>query len=222
MTASAHPSADLAAEPLLTRRDDALERACQLLLGTGEPVPVEALAAELGQPLQMVAETVERFERAGRVRRGAAGRIVASCGVSVVPADYVLVVGPRARWAWCAKTGLGVLGALGAGGQLSTRCPATGSNLTVRFTAGQAEPSELVVLWPSEGFQRGCQSAVDELCTTLSLFASGHAAREWAQARGVDGEVLTVAEATGRAAPRYRDVLGLPRTREELLGPAAR
>jgi Alkylmercury lyase len=223
MTAAAHPLApDLAAEPVLTRLDDTLGRACQLLFSAGEPLPVEALAAELGQQFSVVAEVIEGFERVGRVRRDATRRIVASYGVSVIPANYTLVIGQRVRWAWCAKTGLGMLGALGEGGQLSTRCQATGDALTVRFTADRAEPSTLAVLWPSDRFQRSCQSAADELCLTFSLFASDLVAREWAQACGVDGEVLTLAEATRRAAPRYRRSLGLPHTREELLGRTTR
>jgi Alkylmercury lyase len=223
MTAPSHPPApELAADAVLAWSDDTLDRACRLLFGAGEPLPVEALAAELGQQVNAVAETIEGFEQVGRIRRDAAGRIVASSGVSVIPADYTLMIGKRVCWAWCAKTGLGVLGALGAGGQLSTRCQSTGDDLTVHFTADRPEPSTLAVLWPSDRFQRSCHSAADELCTTLSLFASDSAAHEWAQAHGVDAEVLTVAEATGRAVPRWRHSLGLPATREELLGRTVR
>jgi hypothetical protein len=210
--------ASFADAPALTRPDATLDVACQLLFASGEPLTVHGLAAELGQPPDVVAEAVDGFERVGRIRRGEDGRIVAAAGISVVPSDYELRLGGLLRWTWCAKTGLGVLGALAAGGTLSTRCAATGDTVTVTFDGGAPLPTAAAVLWPSERFQSSCQSAADELCATFSLFAGAEAARGWAVARGLDAEVLGVGEATGRTVDRYRYSLGLPAMRERLLG----
>jgi hypothetical protein len=198
--------------PLLTRPDDTLDRACQLLFTHGAPLAVPRLAASLGHEVGVVDETVERFEKLGRIRRDSDGRIVASAGVSVVPADYELRVGSRLRWAWCAKTGLGVLGALAAGGTLRT------GDLVVEFDGGRPLPSPHAVLWPSTRFQRSCQSAAGELCATFTLFVDARAAWGWARANDLDAEVITVEEATGRTVDRYRHSLGLPATRDGLLG----
>lgn len=211
---------NLTTAPQLVRPDDTLDRACQLLFATGEPVTVAELAAQLGQRPVAVVETVERFEAVGRVRRDADGRIVASYGISVVPGDYELRIGARLRWVACAKTGLGVLGALAAGGTLATKCPQTAEPVLVEFDGATPRPSRVAVLWPSEAFQGSCQSAAGQLCATFSLFRDAQAANEWAAARGVDAEVLGPREATNRTVARYRHSLGVPRTLADLLGAA--
>jgi len=207
-----------AADPELVRPDDTLDLACQLLFATGRPVTLDELAAQLGQRPAAVVEAVERFEAVGRVRRNAEGQIIASYGISVVPGDYELRIGERLRWVACAKTGLGVLGALAGGGTLATRCPQTGEPVRVEFDGGTPRPSGSAVLWPSEVFQSSCQSAAGQLCATFSLFRDARAAHEWAAARGVDAEVLDPREATSRTVARYRHSLGVPQNRETLLG----
>ena len=206
--------------PPLVRPDDTLDRACQLLFATGEPLSMRRLALELGHEPAAVEQAVARFEQVGRIRRGDDGAIVASYGVSVVPAEYEVRVASRLRWASCAKTGLGVLGALAAGGTLSTLGEDGSGPLVVEFDGGHPLPSRHAVLWPSERFQNDCRSAAGELCTTFALFASARAAADWAAIRGLDAEVLTVEEATARTVDRYRHSLGLPATRDELLGHA--
>lgn len=201
----------------LSRPDDTLDRACQLLLARGKPLTVDELAQQLGHHPATVTQTIERFEQVGRIRRNPEGRIVASVGISVIPADYEIVVGSLQCWAWCAKTGLGVLGALAAGGKLSTRCPVSGNRLIVSFIRDQPAPSHYGVLWPSAEFQNSCTSAANQLCATFSLFASAEAANEWARAADLDAEVITVQEAAYRSSGRYRHSLGLPATRNELL-----
>lgn len=202
----------------LSRPDATLDRACQLLLARRAALTVHELAAQLGHQEATVIQTIEQFEKVGRIRRTPDGRIVASAGVSVIPADYEVLVGPVRCWAWCAKTGLGVLGALAAGGTLATRCLVSKEKLVVTFTVDQPAPSGYGVLWPSEQFQNSCTSAADQLCATFSLFASARAAGDWARANNLDAEVITVDEATHRSATRYRHSLGLPATRDELLG----
>jgi hypothetical protein len=202
----------------LSRPDETLDRACQLLLANGRALTVHELARQLGHHPATVTQTIEQFERIGRIRRDSNGQIVASAGVSVVPADYEILVGPVQCWAWCAKTGLGVLGALAAGGKLSTRCRVSGDQLIVTFSHDQPDPSHYGVLWPSAELQNSCTSAADQLCATFSLFASAQAASEWARAGNLDAEVITVQEATHRSTARYRHSLGLPARRDELLG----
>jgi hypothetical protein len=211
-------NAELAAMPALSRPDDTLSLALRLLLVEGRPIPLSRLADGPGRDLDTVRVTIERFEELGRVRRGDDGAVVASAGLSAVPSDYALAVGPRRCWTWCAKTGLGILGALAAGGTLATAAPDTGERLVVEFDEGNPRATRHAVLWPSEQFQRGCSSAADQLCITFSLFGDADEATAWARKHGFDAEVITVAEATARSVSLYRHSLGLPETRAWLLG----
>jgi Alkylmercury lyase len=214
--------AEIAATAELSKPDNTLDLALRLLFVADRPIPPARLADEQGCDLDTVLATLARFEEVGRVRRDADGAVVASAGVSVVPSDYTLAVGQRRCWAWCAKTSLGMLGALAAGGTLTTTAPDSGGRLVVEFDEGDPRPTRHAVLWPSERFQSGCSSAVDELCSTYSLFGDADTATAWAHERGLDAETITVAEATDRAVGRYRHSLGLPETRAWLLGERTR
>ena len=202
------------AGPALDERDETLDAACRILLRTSAPVPLAALAADLGTDPAVVEAAVVAQERRGRVGRDGTGAIVASAGVSVVPSDYVLRLGGEppagwAGWAWCAKTALGVLGAVGAGGWTATRSPASGVEVRAEFLGAEPADPGLAVFWPSEDFRDSCASAADEYCPSFSLFESVEAGRRWAAAGGVPGEVLPVREATERAVVRWAASLEL-------------
>lgn len=210
--------AEIAATAALSRPDDLLDLALRLLFVGQRPLPVPILAQRLGQDEATVTATIVRFEGVGRIRRDQSGMIVASAGVSVAASDYELAVGNRRCWAWCAKTGLGVLGALAAGGTLATSALDTGERLVVEFDGGTPMATPYAVLWPSERLQSGCSSAADELCSTYSLFGSARDATAWAARHRLDAETITVDEATRRSTHRYQHSLGLPETRAWLLG----
>lgn len=211
-------AAEIAATNELSRPDDTLDNALQLLFTTQRPVPVAVLAERLGQDEAVLNAALDGFERTGRLRRDTAGMIVAGAGVSVVPSDFELSVGSRTCWAWCAKTGLGVLGALAAGGTLATSAPDNGERLVVEFDGGIPRATGYAVLWPTARYQSGCSSAADELCGTFLLFGSAANAAQWAGRYQLDVETITVAAATERSTSRYTHSLGLPETRESLLG----
>ncbi len=199
--------AEIAATPPLSRPDPVLDRAMQLLLVGSAPVAVPDLARDLGRDPGEVAAAVRSFEEVGRLRRDGHGAITAAAGLGVVPDDYELRASGRRWWAWCAKTGLGVLAALAAGGSLRGRSPDTGEPLRVDFDGAEPRPTACAVLWPHERLQNSCSSA-GELCAAYTLFADADGAAAWAVARSVDAEVVTVAEAVRRALPRYRHSLG--------------
>lgn len=210
-------AAEISATAPLSRPHPTLDRAMQLLLVERRPISVARLADDLGQERDTVAGEVRRFESQGRLRADEAGDIVASGGVSVVPADYELRVAGQRFWAWCAKTGLGLLGALAAGGTLETTTVDSGTRVRIEFADGEPLPTEHAVLWPSEQLQNSCSSAAEELCTTYTLFGTEVDARAWARAHTIDADVVTVPEATRRALPRYRHSLGPPSVRASIL-----
>jgi hypothetical protein len=208
-------AAGAARSPALDERDETLDAACRMLLRTGAPVPLTALATELGVGPAAVEAAVAEQERRGRVRRDATGAVVASAGISVVPSDYELRIGDDAAstgwagWAWCAKTALGVLGAVGIGGLTATRSLASGAEVRARFDGAIPTDPRLAVFWPSDEFRDSCASAAEEYCPSFSLFESVEAGRCWAAAGGVPGEVVPVREATERAVVRWAASLDL-------------
>lgn len=210
-------AAEIAATPPLSRPHPLLDRAMQLLLVEGRPLLVPRLADDLGQDRDAVEESVVEFQKMGRLRLDTRDSIIASGGVSVVPADYEVHLAGRRFWAWCAKTGLGVLGALAAGGVLTTRAVDTGERIAVEFDGPDPLPTRCAVLWPTERVQRGCSSAAEELCATYLLFACAADATSWAHTHNLDAEILTVPEATRRSVPRYRHSLGPQSVRESVL-----
>jgi len=174
------------------------------MLFDGQPVGLEALAARLGVDTASVGAAVAQLECDGLVRRDEDGRLIGSYGLSVVPSKDVLHLPDRQLWTWCIKTALGILAGVGRGGFVASHCPASGAELTVRFDGDQPVGAEgLAVFWPSDEFSGSCSSAVDELCPNLSLFESRATAEEWALSSGVPGEVLSVREATDRAAAKW-------------------
>ena len=215
----------------LDERDETLDAACRMLLRTGAPVPLAALAAELGVGPAAVEAAVAGQERRGRVGRDATGAIVASAGISVVPSDYELRIGDDAAssawvgWAWCAKTALGVLGAVGIGGSTATRSLASGTEVRSRFDGAVPTDPRLAVFWPSDEFRDSCGSAAEEYCPSFSLFESVEAGRRWAATGGISGEVVPVREATERAVLRWAASLDLGGRGRDLAtawgGPAA-
>src|SRR5579884_2709478 len=201
------------ADQALDQPDECLDTACRLLLARNAPVSLDELAAALGADLAPVAAAIDAHERRGRIGRDADGMVVASAGVSVVPSGYELHIAARVMWAWCANTALGVTSALGLGGVILSRSPYSGADLRTRFSGSRPAPGTTgAVLWPSAAFRDSCQSAASAYCPALGLFEDAAAARAWAAANKVPGEVLTVEEATGRAARRWRGSLDMAGT----------
>lgn len=197
------------APPPLDQPDEVLDTACRLLLLSNAPLPIDELAEALGTDPGRVEQAVTEHERRGRIGRDAQGAIVASAGVSIVPSEYELRVGARVLWAWCAKTALGVMSALGMDGVILSRSPHSGTDLRTEFTGSRPVGTDAVVYWPSDGFRDSCGSAAADYCPSFCLFENARAARAWAEASQVPGEVLALDEATDRAAVRWRQSLDL-------------
>jgi alkylmercury lyase len=203
--------------------DAVLDAASRLLLRHGRSITVAELAADVGRDGDDVEATIREHEARGRIIRED-GVIVAAAGISVVPSAYALRAGNRELWAWCATTSLGVLAALGTGGEIVSRDPVTGAELRTTFVGSEPLPSPYTAFWPSEEFKSSCQSAAGEYCDTLNLFADESAARAWAERAGVPGDVMPVDAAARRARLRWDgslDVAGAGATMlEALAGPA--
>ena len=177
--------------------------AFRALLARRRPVGAATLATALGAEVHAVQDALDALARADRIRLNEAGRVVGSCGLSIVPSRHELRVGRRRFWTWCALDAVGILGALGADGRALSRDPATRAPIEVRFRSG--EPSgDAVVFLADAGC---CPAGVDSWCPKVNFFEGGASARAWAERNRVPGEVAGLREATRRGAAQWRPLV---------------
>lgn len=171
------------------------------LYETGQPVPPALLADKLGWPLERVEAEIDALDRRGLIRRDQGGAVVGAVGLSVVPGSSEISVNGRSFGVWCARTAVGVLAAIGEGGEVRARSPRTGRELRLEFEGAQPQPSEMVILWPAN--ESSCGSAVDELCPNINFFENREAAESWAIENGVAGEIVSIEESTARSVGKW-------------------
>lgn len=191
----------------LGETDRTLDVACRMLMEADAPIGTAALAAELGEPEAAVAAVVADYEKLGRMKTNGS-EVVASLGLSAVPDEYEIRSGTRRMWAWCAKSGVGVVSVLGRPGSVSGRSPASGMPLTVTFDGSGRFSEDLVVFWPDDTFRASCGSAKRDYCPAFAILEDQPTARSWASSRGFSGEVLSMTEAVSRATAYWLPILG--------------
>jgi hypothetical protein len=190
----------------LGETDRTLNVACRLLLEACASIGVAELAAALGEPETTVLPLVAEYEKLGRMKH-AGSHVVAALGLSAVPDEYEIWSGTRHMWAWCAKSGLGVVSVLGQPGSVSGLSPASGTRLTVTFDGAGRFSDGLAVFWPDDTYRESCGSAKVDYCPAFAILEDEPTARSWASSRGFSGEVLTMAEAVSRATAYYNPIL---------------
>lgn len=199
----------------LGETDRTLNCACLMLLRVCAPVAVADLAAALDEEEAALEPLMAQYERLGRMKRDGA-TVVASLGVSVVPSEFEIRFGTRRLWAWCAKTALGIVGALGVPGVITGLSPVSRSPLTVTVDGAGQVSEGLVVFWPDDSVCDSCGSAEREYCPIFRLLEDEPTARSWARDMGYSGEVLSTREATARATAYYAPILDLDGRGREL------
>jgi alkylmercury lyase len=162
--------------------DPALQQAALTLLrllAQGEPVEVQRLAHALALPAAYVDETLERSPG---VFRDDHGRIVGFMGLSVAPiSDHRLHIDERSLWAWCAWDTLFLPELLGQTARVSSRCPSTGTPISLTVTPNgptDLAPPEVVAsfLVPEGQFDA---NVLQSFCHFVHFFASPDAAASW-------------------------------------------
>lgn len=174
------------------------------LLSTAAPATLDQLAGDLGQPRDQVSGALDTLRGQGLARFDDAGLVIGAAGLSIRPDRHEIELDGRRFWTWCAHDILGIFGALRATGKARSTTSDTGGPVEIHFTGGQPEPAPLVLLLPDDDYTAGCTSAYDDWCPNSNLFHTAEAARSWAAAHGVTGEVLTLPEAAERGAARWQ------------------
>ncbi len=171
------------------------------LLETPQPVTVGLLAESLGTTVSALEQQLATLAERGWIRRDPAGAIVGSRGLSLEPTRHTLELPHGRRYTWCAYDTLGIFGALGAGGTILSRTPLE-EPVELEVVAGRPVDADGVVLFFP---QRQVTSVVNEWCPLANFFRDAEAARTWATASDVEGQVLTLAEASARGTADWRD-----------------
>ncbi|MFQ5947566.1 MAG: organomercurial lyase [Acidimicrobiia bacterium] len=187
-------------EPQLAVREAAFSR----LLENGEPIQVETLVEDTGLPRDELTAAVELLARQGRLRHDRSGRIVGVAGLSVEPTSHQIEVDGTTRWAWCAVDAVGILGALGRGGRITSTPPDAAAPVQITFDGAEPAATGAAIFVAEE---QACGSVVEEWCPQVNFFPSAAAAGRWAERTGVRGAVLSVAEATELASEGWRSLL---------------
>ncbi len=158
--------------------------AFRLLLSRSEAIGVEDLAAKSGIRLERLAGLLDQLDSAGRIRRSAAGKVVGSAGLSVIPDRHEIKLEGRRFMSWCAYDVLGVFGALGANGRALSPSPPDGQTIVVHFAGGRPEKNDAVLFRPDEELMGCCENVYEEWCPNSNLSASHELATRWAEQHG--------------------------------------
>jgi alkylmercury lyase len=181
--------------------------AFQLLLTRGREIALNDLAQYGGVRLESVSNLVDLLDSAGRMRRNAAGEVVGSGGLSVVPDRHEIEIDGRRFWTWCAYDILGIFGVTGATGRAMSPGPPGGRPIVLHFTLGRPDKHDAVLFRPDENLMTSCENVYEQWCPNSNLFTSRELAEAWVDQHGVRGRVLDLDEASDLATKAWNDLI---------------
>ena len=181
--------------------------AFRLLLARAEAIGVEELAVQSGIRFTRLSGVLAELDGAGRIRRNAAGKVVGSAGLSVVPDRHEIELDGRPFWTWCAYDILGIFGALGASGRALSPSPPDGETIALKFVRGRPEKNDAVLFRPDEELMSSCENVYEEWCPNSNLFATRELATRWADQHSMRGRTLDLNEASDLATRDWGDVI---------------
>jgi hypothetical protein len=188
--------------------DELMERvrtaAFREILATGRPVPVTSLAAATATGEADVRAAADRLLAAGRARIDEHGNVTAAAGLSVTPTRHRLQTRHGSRWTSCAYDALGILGALGTDGEVTSSSPLTGQPIRVPFDQGHPVANKAVLFLADE--PEGCRPN-DEWCPNVNLFEDESSAVAWARAEAASGRAVSPREGTELGAAEWRPLV---------------
>ena len=193
--------------PLTEDEPRVRKAAFQLLLTRQVAIEPQALAEKIGMAPDRLSDVLDKLDRAGRIRRDAQGRVTGSAGLSVVPDRHQIDLGGQRFWTWCAYDILGIFGALEATGFARSTSPADGRTIELAFTEGRPDAKQAVLFRPDLSLAASCENVYEEWCPNSNLFADEAAALEWSEDRRLQGQGLTLNEASDRAGAEWRPLI---------------
>jgi len=194
---------------MTTGDSEALIRAAafRLLLAHARPIEPDELATATDSRTDRVQALLAELDRAGRIRRDGAGRVVGAAGLSVIPDRHQIQIDGRRFWTWCAYDILGIFGVTGATGQAVSPSPPDRRPIALHFTRGRPDKHGAVLFRPDENLMMSCENVYEQWCPNSNLFASRELAEQWADQQSLPGRVLDLDEASDLATEAWRDVV---------------
>jgi alkylmercury lyase len=180
--------------------------AFRLLLARGDAIGLDELIISTGIKRDRLSEHLEELDRAGRIRRDEAGRVVGSAGLSVTKDRHEIEIDGRRFWTWCAYDILGIYGAVKASGRALSPSP-DGRTIELQFERGRPVNSDAVLFRPDDELMSCCENVYEEWCPNSNLFGDTEQAKKWADERGMSGRVMDLAEASRLGADDWADVV---------------
>jgi alkylmercury lyase len=180
--------------------------AFRLLVTKLQPIEMEELSEATGIKSDRLSGLLDKLTSAGRIRRDAAGRVVGSAGLSVIPDRHEILLQGRKFWTWCAYDILGIFGALGASGRAVSPSPG-GPDIELQFQRGRPAGSHAVLFRPDDELLSHCENVYEEWCPNSNLFADPEEANRWAAERGLRGRVMELDEASDIGTRNWADVV---------------
>lgn len=187
--------------PRTVEQNAVLSLAFNELLEATQPVSVRLLAERLGTPLNALELRLAALAERGWIRRDTDGGVVGSRGLSIEPTRHELQLPQGRRFTWCAYDTLGIFGALAVSGQIRSKTPLE-QPVELEVVDGRPVAANGVVLFFP---QRQVTSVVEEWCPLANFFLDAEAADAWAAANEVEGQVLTLEQASERGTTDWRD-----------------
>jgi alkylmercury lyase len=165
--------------PPLGDEDRRVARTLVRLLGEGDPVEPERLAAALGGSASEAAEAIARLPLVYRDRDE---RVVGFWGLSVAETPHRLRADGRDLYTWCAWDTLFLAIALGERVEVESTCPTTAEPITLTVSpesVGDVHPQGAVMSFLLPGERGFSGDVIRGFCHYVHFFASKEAARAW-------------------------------------------
>ncbi|MGH2655498.1 MAG: organomercurial lyase [Actinomycetota bacterium] len=190
----------------LTEAEAEVRRAAFRSIRRGQPPDASELAEATGLDVEAVREAVGSLVQGGQAVVDAAGRVVGSAGLSLVPARHRLRLGGDEFHTWCAIDAIGIPAALGVDAVARTACPTCGCPIEVEFREGRATGEGEIRAWLPA--QDCCTSVIDELCPDMNLFCTEEHLEEWRHRAGdPPGAALTLEKTEDLGREEWGDLV---------------
>ena len=173
-------------------------------VGTPPPLPTAAEAAALS--LEQAEAALAELTAAEVIALDAAGKVAGVFPLSALPTRHQVQVAERpVLHAMCAVDALGIPAMLGGSGVVTSSDPITDQVITVHVGSDGsllADPSDAVVLLATAGGG----SIASACCPVIDFYASDNLAQQILRTAGLQGEVLSLAEAHALGVALFADL----------------
>ncbi len=171
------------------------------LLAQGKPVSAQALADELGDPVEFMVTALHQMQGTG-AELNDKGELMGAA-LTLTPTNHHFTVDGVQLYAWCALDTMFLPAYIGKTAQVTSTCPITKKTIRTTITPNAVEniqPQEAVLsIMTATGCSAGIQGT---FCSQVNFFVSHEVAQEWIGERS-DFSILSVSDSYKLARKIY-------------------